>query len=114
MKMRVVHVEDASQLRRHLRFGAQIVNENAGVDEIGLPLEFAASQIGQQAAGRCQQHSGVGQRNTLAVPKAKRSAREFLMVLDRVESSGGAVKRLLVTRRPEKRTLETQPIAIER
>src|SRR5436853_169807 len=112
MEVRIVGVQQGAQLRRQFGFRAEVVNEDAGIDEVRLAFGLAAAQARQQAARRRQQDRCVGQRDALRVEEADATAGELLMIENRIEAARGAVKRLLVARRKEERAFESEPVAI--
>src|SRR5262249_26012739 len=84
------------------------------IDEIRLSLSLAAAQTRQQTIRLDQTNTGLRQANPIAHPKRKLSAGKIRIVKDRIEASGAIIRRILVPLRPQKRTLKSQIIFVDR
>src|SRR5207253_2310294 len=85
-----------------------------GVDEARLALELARAQVGEQAPRRLQEDPGLGERDGRAAPEAERTTREVDPVLDAVEAARPLVEGVVVSRGPEGRGLQAEPVAVDR
>src|SRR2546422_8960407 len=91
MEAQVVHVQDRLELRRELDVGAHVEQEEAGIDEVGLALDLAAAEAGDEAVAAHQLEPGAGERQPLAHPVAEAAAGEIRIVEDRVAPPRDAV-----------------------
>lgn len=108
----VIHVEKGAQFRRHIEVRAEAVDEDAGVDEVGLAFGFAAAEIGHKAVALFQTDGGAGKVEALARPVAEGAAGEVGIVDDGVEAGGGAVLGVAVAGSVEEGGLVTNPVLV--
>jgi len=84
---RVVCVREGPKLGSQVRLGAHAHQDQARIDEVGLPLEVASgAQIGQQAEALLERQRRPGEVEALADPVAERAPGKIGVVGDRVES----------------------------
>ena len=84
-------------LRRQVHVHADVEQQQAGVDEVALPLDLARPQVGQQALPLHQ--VDAEERDRLPLPVAELAAGEVRVVEDRVEPGGVAVVDVAVAAR---------------
>ena len=105
--------------RRHLDVGAEVEQEQARVDEVGLSLDFAGSQVRHQAEAVDQIHAE--QLDRLPLPVAELAAGEVRIVEDGVEavafdrpmmSSSPDAQNTLLRNRTQSRSYDTSAAAI--
>src|SRR2546423_14145336 len=114
MKAQVVHIEDCFDSLRHFHIDAAVINKNAGIDEVRLALDLAATQRRQDAVWLNQANPCLRQANSISIPKRKLSADKIRIVKDRVETISFTVSWILITLRPEKRSAKSQVVMIDR
>src|SRR5262249_41197320 len=114
MEAQVVIVDEGAKFRRDVNVNARVVERQTGVDEIGLPLKFAAAQGGNQTVRPDQLRAGLRQTDLLRIPEADFAAGEIRMIHDRVEAARRVVIHIRVTRTEKARDAVTNPVEIHR
>src|SRR5215813_1019620 len=101
MKAQVVNVEYGFQPLRDFSINAGVVDKDAGVHEIRLPLSLAATQARQQTVGLHQSHSRLRQANSISIPERKLAANQIWVIQNRVEPRCLSVGRIGITLCPK-------------
>src|SRR5438132_153523 len=114
MKTQIVNVEDRFHALGDLGVDPRVVDEDAGIDKIGLALDLAAAQARQHAIGLHQANARLGQPDAIAIPERKLSADEIGIVEDRIESGGLRVSGIRVPLSKKEGAFETQIVMIDR
>src|SRR5262245_34435354 len=112
VKTQIVVVDEPSQFRRDVEVDARVVERQARVDEIGLPLNFARAQAGDQTVRLDQRDGGLRQPDALRVPETEWSAGEIRSFQNRIEAAPRAVRRFRIARGVEARQTIPNPVEI--
>jgi hypothetical protein len=109
-----VQVQHGAQFWRDLYIGTSVIDKDPWIHEIRLPLGFARSKGRNQAAWRDQAYPRTRQPDAFAIPEAEETTREIRIVEDGIEPASCPIARIVVSRRPEHRGAEADPVAIPR
>src|SRR5258708_33671309 len=101
MKTQVVHIENCLQTLRYFHIDATVVNEDSGIDEVGLAFDLAAAKRRQDAVRLHQADTGLGQTDAVPIPKRKLTANKIRIVENRVKARRLTVSWILVPLCPE-------------
>src|SRR5438105_15674604 len=104
MKTHLVHVKDCFQSLGYFHVDSGVVNEDPGIDEVGLAFDLAAAKRRQNAVRLNQASPGLGQPDSISIPKRELAANKIRIIEDRVKARRLCVRRILVALRPEKRS----------
>ena len=110
VKPQEVDVVDHPQSGRQLEVHSAVDQEQAGVDEIALPLGLARTEIRNQALAVDQVNAE--QLDCLALPVTEIAAGKVRVVQDRIETGGMLVIGVVVAGRPEELGAEADPVAV--
>src|SRR6266542_2622034 len=109
----VVHVYEASHLRRNICIETVANNEGAGIDEVGLTFRFAGTEIDYQAVALLKIHSRSGEIEPLVREKTEWTADEKWPVEYRVETGGMLVSRIMISACVKDRKFVAEPILVD-
>src|SRR5262245_21349801 len=114
MESNVVVIDEGAQLRRDVNINARVVKGQTRIDEIGLPLNLAAAQVGNNVIPPDQLHGGLGQPDLLLIPEAELAPGEVRTADDRVEAARRVVIHIRITRAVEAGYAVAKPVEIYR
>lgn len=99
-------------LGRNVEVHAHVEQLQARIDEIGLALELARTEIGNQAHALRQ--VDAQQLDRLPLPRAELTTSESRIVEDRVEAAALAIVDVVIARGVKERRAKPHPVAIVR
>ncbi len=110
-----VDVVDHLEFRGNVEVDAGVVEEETGVDEVGLALDLTGTKVGNQAPA--VDEVDAEEREILALPIAELPAGELLTasqkaVENRVEAGRGAVVGVMVAGRVKEAGAKSNPVSI--
>src|SRR5207302_10605463 len=114
IEAQVTGVGDQLELGGQVGDHAEVVQEQAGVDEVGLALLFAGAQVGDKAVAVDEVDAGIDEAHRLAGEEVEPAAGEVGVVEDGIEAAGGAVGGVVVAAGPDEAGAVAQVVAVVR
>ena len=114
MEAQIVPVEDQLDTLGKVNVNAGVIDQDAGINEVRLPLNLAAAQRRQERVRLHQADGCAGERDADAIPERELAADEIRIIEDGVEPGSALVGRILVALREEERCTVAQEVAIHR